>query len=57
MALLVKVRAEKLDDTIDMSLRTGEPGEWGELGPLRSLRLIHSIVKGESSGRKVVSAV
>ena len=55
MALLEKVRAERLDD-IERSLKAGERGE---LGPLHCWprRLIHSRVKRESSGRKVISVV
>ena len=58
VASLAKVRAERLD-AIDTSLRAGEPGKRGELGPLRSwaLRLMHSRVRRESSGQKVVSVV
>lgn len=55
MASLARVRL----DAIVTSLRTGELSKRGELGPLRSrpLRLMHSRVKRESSGWKVLSVV
>jgi hypothetical protein len=58
VASLAKVKVERLDEIVT-SLRAGEPGKRGELGPLRCwpLRLMHSRVKRESSGWKVVSVV
>ena len=48
---LVRVNLERLEDTVEMSLRVGELGKLGEPGPLDwwLLKLIHLRVKRESS--------
>jgi hypothetical protein len=56
VASLARVRAERLEDTADASLRVGEPGEPGSLR-WWPLKFMHSRVKRESSERKVVSVV
>lgn len=56
VASLARVRAERLEDTADASLRVGEPGEPGSLR-WWPLKFMHSRVKRESSERKVVNVV
>ncbi len=53
---MTRVRAERLEDTADTSLKVGEPRE---PGPLHwwPLKLMHSRAKRESSERKLVSVV